>query len=161
MLIDNQKKTISLRLWKLLFLIIYGSIIVLLYTTSILDEPYKWITKNIVALVITVVFIGYYLYHYLLNQNYIYFNDTGVKIVIRFYSLRPLSSNKNSIEILKPNLHKFEVVEKFFGLKEILVLYQKTKSGIAKYPPICLSALTNEEKTKLKEALRKYAPDGQ
>jgi hypothetical protein len=160
MLIDNQKKTIGLRLRNLLFLILYGSIIILVYTTTFLDEPYKFLTKNLLSILLTIIFFSYYVYYYILDLNYIYFNDAGQKIIIRFYSLRPLSSNKNSIEILKTDLYKFEIIEKLFGLKEKLVIYQKTKSGIAKYPPICLSALNNEEKTKLQEALKKYKRNG-
>ncbi len=155
MTIDNNRKSISIRLRKLMAMLLAGALIIIVYFTDILHSPEGWFTKHHLAGLILLIYILYYIFDYMLEQNYIYYTDSGDKIMFRYYSLRPLESSQNSIEIAKSDFHDFKVIRSFFNLKEKIVLYQATRRGIAKYPPISITALNKTEKEKLFNSLNR------
>ena len=88
-----------------------------------------------------------------LNFNFIIYKEGDDKIILRYYPLHPFHDNFKSIEIPKNCLAKYELETKTFGLKPIITLYQLTEKGIARYPSICLSALSKSDRNKLIESL--------
>ncbi len=64
---------------------------------------------------------------------------------------------KNSIEIPKNIFTHYELLPSLLNLKPKIVLYAKNRSGVAKYPPVCLSALTSSERHQILKALDKLA----
>jgi tripartite-type tricarboxylate transporter receptor subunit TctC len=52
----------------------------------------------------------------------------------------------------------YKIESRFFGLIQSIILYQRIQQGIAKYPPVHISALTREEKSKLIRSLNQYSP---
>jgi hypothetical protein len=155
MILDNNKYAILLRLRKLLILLVSCTIIVILFTTDLMVEPVLGISRLWVSLFIALLVVLYYLWGIILDHHYIYFSDNKDKIIIRYYSLKPLSQESHSIEIPKNEFVRYEIKSSMGGRKHKLILYQQTTKGIAKYPPVCLSALSQSEKTKIVEALRK------
>ncbi len=155
MIIDNNRKSISLRLRKLMAMLFTGALIIIVYFTDILQSPGSWFTKHHLAGFFLLLYVLYYLFDYMLEHNYIYYSDMGDKIVVRYYSLRPLESSQNSIEIPKSEFHDFRITRSFLNLKERIVLFQNTRRGIAKYPPISITALNKAEKEKLMSSLGK------
>lgn len=156
--INNQLRTIRFKLWKFLFLLVFVLLIITLHFTSIWVEPKFGITRIHLTILFTGLILAYYVIEYILDFQYIYYSDHGEKIILRYYSLRPMQNLKSAIEIPKGNLVKFEVLSSFLNLKPKLVLYAKNRNDIAKYPSVCLSALTKTERQKLIQSLQRWAP---
>lgn len=154
MIIDAKKSTIRSQLRKLFFLLLLVLFLVLLYTTEYFtDPPLFGIDRNKYALAATVLYALYYSLSYFRDTSYIYFNNNSSKIIIRYYSLRPLSSEQNSLEIQKADLYKAEIEEKLGGLRRYLIIYQRTAKGIAKYAPISISILNKKDVDQLAREL--------
>lgn len=153
MIIDTQKSTIGIQLRKLVFLLLLVLFLVLLYTTRYFYEPLLGIERNQYAIIATLIYILYYAFSYFRDFNYFYFNNNSSKIIIRYYSLKPLSSEQSSVEINQQEFHKFEIKESWGGLRKYLIVYQKTTKGIAKYPPISISILKKKDVDQLTREL--------
>lgn len=149
MVIDTQKSTIGIQLRKLIFLFLLVLFLVILYTTGLFYEPVMGIERNQFAIAAVVLYIIYYALTYLRDINYFYFNNNSSKIIIRYYSLRPLSSDQNSLEMNKQDFYKYEIKNTMGGLRKYLVIYQRTARGIAKYPPISISILKKKDVNQL------------
>ena len=85
--------------------------------------------------------------------NYIVFYAGPDKIRVRFKSLAPFNSSSNSVVIKTEDFHSYKIKYSLLGLKKVLILFQKTPSGLAKYPAIGFSALTDADIEKIKKAL--------
>lgn len=153
MIIDTQKNTIRIQLRKLIFLFLLVFFLVLLYTTTFFINPVLGIDRNTYAIAATALYICYYAFSYFRDIAYFYFNNSSSKIIIRYYSLRPLSSEQNSLEMNKVDFHKFELKNSFGGLRKYLIIYQRTAQGIAKYPPISISILKKKDVEQLTREL--------
>ncbi len=94
----------------------------------------------------------------LLNHQYIYYSDEGENIVFRYYTTGLIPGNKNSVEINKRTFSGFTTEKKFFGLIQILTLYQRIREGVAKYPPIFLGGLNAAQKAAIIKSLSSFAP---
>lgn len=92
------------------------------------------------------------------NYQFIYFSDDGDNIVFRFFTAGIVGGKKNSVEINKKTFAGFKTDSKFFGLGRSITLFQHIGNGVAKYPPIHISALTRVQRTKVIQALTKYSP---
>jgi len=149
MTINNQNRSAWIKLSYYLFVFIYlASIVVLLYLN--VNKPYLIIGG------ISVVFFLAITFSLFLNFNFIIYKETDDKIILRYYSLHPFHDNFKSIEITKQSIDSFELENKAFGLKPIITLYQQTEKGIAKYPSVCLSALSRKDREKIIRSLRKF-----
>ncbi len=156
MILENRKTAIKVRLRTFVATVVFATIISIIYTTRILNSTVLGLTKHQFTIFFALIYIFLLLYSYFLNLNYIYYSDNGYSIIFKYYSLRIFSNRKNSIEIPKKDFIQYDFEKKIFNLKENLVLYQRIKTGVAKYPPISISSLTKEEKIKLKKALSRY-----
>lgn len=107
-----------------------------------------------------VLFITYMIYRGNLRYHFISFSDEGGKIVIRFYRFGGITQKYRSYEIVKSMLYSYEIHYHFFGKRPELVIFQKTSKGIAKYPPIPITALTPEQLSALTQILSMYAIKG-
>ena len=99
------------------------------------------------------VFVLIIIFNNFRDFYYIYFSDNGNNIVFKFYSMRIFSGKKNTIEIHKKDFVKFETNSSLFKMRDYIIIYQKLKKGIAKYPPISITGLSKKDKTKLKKQL--------
>ncbi len=95
--------------------------------------------------------IGFILY---LDFNFITYKENEQKIILRYYALHPFHSQFKSIEIAKEALSGYAIKKKAFGLKQELTLLQKTDFGVAKYPSLCLSALSSSQIKKIMQSLQ-------
>lgn len=153
MIIDTQKSTIGIQLRKLAFLILLVFFLVLLYATTYFVTPVLGIERNHFAIAATLLYIVYYSFTYIRDLNYFYFNNNSSKIIIRYYSLKPLSSEQNSLEISKQDFQKYEIQNSLGGLRKYLIIFQRTAKGIAKYPPISISILKKKDVDQLTREL--------
>jgi hypothetical protein len=69
-----------------------------------------------------------------------------------------IPGNKNSVEINKRTFSGFTLEKKFFSLSQSITIYQRLKEGVAKYPPIYITALKREEKARVLNSLISFAP---
>jgi hypothetical protein len=146
MTINNQNRASWIKLSYYLFIFLYLATIILLLYLNV-NKPYEIIG------IMSVVFFAAIIFSFHLNFNFIIYKEGDDKIILRYYPLHPFHDNFKSIEIPKNCLAKYEVEKKTFGLKPKITLYQVTQKGVAKYPSVCLSALSKSEQNKLIESL--------
>jgi len=128
----------------------------ILLLSGIFKERIGGFEKTHVIIFLTVIYIIYVVFAYILNYNYFSFTDENEKLVFRFVSLRPFDNQKKAVEIKKQNFHGYKISHSFLNLKQDLILIIKTKNGIAHYPPISITALDKKQKNLLKAALNRF-----
>jgi hypothetical protein len=156
MTFDNSKTIISLRIKLFGATLIILTYIVLTYIAQMIKYPLLGMSDTAWTLILVSVYFIYALYPMFLNYQYISFSDEGEKIVIRYMSAGIAGGRKNSIEISKSSFSGYKTESRFFGLIQSITLFQKIQSGIAKYPPVYISALSAEQKTKVMKTLNLY-----
>jgi hypothetical protein len=158
MTFDNSRTIISLRIKLFAATIIILAYVVLTYVAKMIKYPVlgmsdtAW-TLILVGIYLLVVFLPMYL-----NYQFIHFSDDGEKIVFRYFNAGIAGGRKNSVEISKKTFSGYKRESKFFGLIQSIILFQKFNEGVAKYPPVYISALTREERTKVLKSLNLYSP---
>ncbi len=153
--ITNEKRAVNLRIQKSIALLILIIAIGLIYFANVLPQTFLGLSNNEIAILILAAFFIYFLFHYIRNHNYIYYSDTGNKLILRYFSLRPLEDKKNSIEFNKKELYSFEIDKKLAGFNRFIVLYRNTNQGVVKYPPVSITAMDNRSEKKLIAALHR------
>jgi hypothetical protein len=156
MQIDTQKTTISIYLWKMFLAIFFSALIILFLTTQWFNKPVLGLERYELVLISAGLYFFIIIIIYLLDLNYIYFNDDGDQIVIRYYPMRAFARRKKAIQIPKTGLAGFEIKKSLFGIRKSLVLHQKTKKGTAKYPAIGITSLNRKESELMVTQLKRY-----
>ncbi|MPQ48681.1 hypothetical protein GCQ56_16870 [Marinifilum sp. N1E240] len=149
MTINNQNRSAWIKLSYYLFIFLYLATMVLLLYLNV-DKPY------LIIGIMSAVFLSVIIFTLSLNFNFIIFKETDEKLILRYYPLHPFHDNFKSIEIQKRSLAYFELDNKVFGLKPVITLYLQTEKGIAKYPSVCLSALSKNDREKVILSLKKF-----
>jgi hypothetical protein len=155
--IENKKKTIKINQMRYIAVIIFLPLIVLLLTSDVIEDTLWGLNKYHWAIVLTLIYIGLNIYEHIRDYNYIYVDDSEEKILFRYISLQPLKNRKYSIEIEKGKFYKYKIVRSFMNIRKHIILYVNTPHGIAKYPPISITALDEDNMNKLKKLLNQYA----
>jgi hypothetical protein len=158
MTFDNSKKIISLRLKLLGATILFLSYMVLTYAARMIKYPLLGMSDTAWTLILVAIYLFIVFLPMILNYQFISFSDEGEKIVLRYFSTGMAAGKKNSVEIEKKVFAGYETKSRFFGLIQSITLYQQLKEGVAKYPPVYLSALSREEKTKVFRSLNSNSP---
>jgi hypothetical protein len=152
MIINNKEISTRLRLGFMMFALVYMALIVL-------SLIFSWSKNHMIELVSSIIFLLFVVYFVAMKFCYIYYNSESSKILLRYSPLQPLLYGNYSIEVPKKSLVKFEIVDKFFGLRKDLILYVKTPQGVAKYKPVSLSTLTKIEVENLVQNLNNVLAD--
>lgn len=153
--IENTKKTLIINQLRYITVIAFIVIVVVLLTTDLIRTEFLGLSKYYWAIIAVLIYLGQNIFEYLKDYNYIYFSDENNKILFRYIPLRPFRNKRYSIEINKQEFHGYKI-ERPSIFKQQIVLYVKTQQGVAKYPPISISALKEEEFNKLKKALNQH-----
>jgi hypothetical protein len=157
MVIDNQNNLYKI---KSKFFII-GFIFIVLITFSLMSDFFKVYFFDfsgwLYAFLFFTIFIIIITYRSILNYNYILFDDESDKIILRYYPIKIFEKKFKSIEISKISYKGFEEKIYFFKQKHDIILYQKTIKGIAKYPPVSITALDKQQKKDLLFSLKNYS----
>ena len=156
MVIDIQKKVIQLRLQKLVITILLVLSIIFFGLTGVVKNTFLGLDKYAYLVIFAAVYILYIVYQMMAELNYIYFNDSGNKIIIRYFSTSILNTRKHSIEIPKEMFYGFKIEKKLLGVKQILTLFQKNGKNIAQYPPISISLLNKYQRGDMNKTLLNY-----
>jgi len=91
-----------------------------------------------------------------LNYQYIFYSDEGENILLRYFTAGIIGGRKNSIEISKKAFSGYKTSTGLFGLTQSIILFQKFQEGIARYPPVYISALSREERKKIIRSLNQH-----
>ena len=149
MIIDTKEETSALWKAKIVVLAIYTVLIV----STVFFIPVDRTVEILICGALSAVFLMFYWFQYKMEYTYFYFSNNSNNLIFKFYTLRIFYGKPKTIEIPVKSFVKYDIVTDFFDKKDLLVLYQKTPKGIAKYPPISLTLLSKNQKTDLKRVL--------
>jgi hypothetical protein len=154
MTFDNSKRIINLRITFFMATILLLAYLALAYVAKLIKFPMLGMTDTFWTVLLVSVWVILTFMPMLLNYQYVAYSDDGDKIIFRYYTSGFVSGKKNSVEIDKRSFSGYSLNSRFFGLIQSIILYQKFYEGEAKYPPIFISALSREEKSKVIRSLK-------
>lgn len=154
MKIENRKETYRIWLQKFVATVIFAPLVLVFSFANYFDEPFLGLGRAWLILIVTFLYLLLIVYHHILNPYYIFYSDNGDKIQLKFYPVRAFNQKKKSFLIPKDKLVKFETKKKLLG--EQIIIFQKFKKGVGKYPPVPLTGLSKEDRNKLKSSLSRY-----
>lgn len=155
MIIDIERTIILKTKGKFFALIILAVVICALLFLPFGNDLINGISNSLLAIFVAAAYIIYAFYETFRNYNYIYFNDESDKIVLRYFSTAIFTKTKNSIEIPKKEFAGYNLRSFFLRYRESIVLFRKTAKGVAKYPPVSITALSGEQRNSLLTTLNK------
>jgi hypothetical protein len=158
MTFDNSRTIISLRIKLFGATVLLLAYITLAYVAKIIKFPLFGLSDTIWTLALVTVYLIIVFLPMALNYQFLFFSDDTEKIVFRYFTSGIVGGKKNSVEIEKRSFHGYKIESRFFGLIQSITLFQMFKEGVAKYPPVYISALSREEKAKIIKALNMYSP---
>jgi len=161
MTFDNSKEIISVRIKLFFATVVAIAWIVLAYLAKLIKFPLLGIEDGIWTLIVVILWILVAFMPMILNYQYVSYSDESEKIVFKYFNAGIVGGKKNTIEINKNAIAGYETRSKYFGLSKSLILFQKMGQGMAKFPPVYISALTKEQRDKLYRSLALYVPGKQ
>ena len=156
MTLDNSRTIISLRIKLFAITVIFLVYIVLTYVAKIIKYPILGINETGWTVFFVIIYFILAFLPMFLNYQYILYSDDNEKIIFRYFSAGIVGGRKNSVEINKTSFSGYKIESRFFGLIVSITLFQKFQEGVAKYPPIYISALSQKEKEKVIKSLNSY-----
>jgi hypothetical protein len=158
MTFDNSRTIISLRIKLFGATVLLLAYITLAYVAKMIKFPFLGMSDTIWTLTLVTVYLIIVFLPMVLNYQFLFFSDDTEKIVFRYFTSGIVGGKKNSVEIEKRSFHGYKIESRFFGLIQSITLFQMFKEGVAKYPPVYISALSREEKAKIIKSLNMYSP---
>jgi hypothetical protein len=158
MTFDNSKRIINLRIIFFTATILLLAYLALAYVAKLIKFPMLGMNDTVWTVMLVSIWVVLTFMPMFLNYQYVAYSDDGDKIIFRYYTSGFVSGKKNSVEIEKRSFSGYSVKARFFGLIQSITLYQKFYEGEAKYPPIYISALSREEKSKVIRSLKSLTP---
>lgn len=152
---DNNNEVVRVQMLKLIYLLIVAVFIAFSFSSDLWNyvEQSTGISKWMFSITLFSIYLVYYIFHIVVRSSYIYFDDDGPKVIIRFYNLNPFDSKKNSYEIPKDQLVDYSFRRSLFGLRQQVTIVRRMTSSNAQYPPFSISLLPEGQKKKLFVAL--------
>ncbi len=157
MTINIRRTVIKKKLRSFFTTIIVILIIVLILFTNVYDENIFKIDKVLITLIIVAIYFLTIIFNVIRDFNYIYYNDDGDKLLLRYFSLSIFTQKKNSIEIPKRLFAGYKLEKSFMGLREKIVLLQQLENRIARYPAVSITALNSEQKKNIISSLNRFS----
>jgi hypothetical protein len=158
MTLDNSKTIISIRIKLFSATVVLLAYLALAYVAKLIKFPLLGISDSSWTVILILIWLILAFIPMALNYQFISYSDEEDFIIIRYFPAGIVGGKKNSVEINKTTFSGFKIETRFFGLIQSIVLLQKVQGGVAKYPPIYISALSREEKAKVIKSLNLYAP---
>jgi len=158
MTLNNSKSIINLKITRRVSIVVFLTFLTLSYAANIIKFPLLGMSRVTWTIILLAIFLLIIFLPILLNYHYVSFSDEGENIIFRYFSMGIIPGNKNSVEINKRTFSGFTLEKKLFGLSQGITMYQRLKEGVAKYPPIYITALKREEKARVLNSLNSFAP---
>ena len=158
MKLDNSKTIISFRIRLFTVTVLFLGYIILSYAAKAFKLSLFGLSDTIWTIILAFIWLFIALIPMFLNYQYVTYSDEGDTIIFRYFTSGIVGGKKNSVEIDKRTFAGYKTEKKLFGLIWSITLYQHLREGVAKYPPIYISALNKEERSKIFRSLNLYAP---
>jgi hypothetical protein len=158
MTFDNSKTIISLRIKLFLATIVLLAYLAMAYVIKLIKFPLLGMSDTVWTVILIAIWAVLAFMPMVLNYQFISYSDEGEFIVIRYFTAGIVGGKKNSVEINKATFQGFKVESRLFGLIQSISLFQKFQQGVAKYPPVYISALSRLEKEKVIKSLNLLSP---
>jgi len=158
MTFDNSRTIISLRIKLFVATIILLGYLGIVYAANLIKFPLLGLSDTVWTLILVAVYLVIAFIPMLRNLQFVFYSDEAENIVFRYFFAGIVGGKKNSVSIAKKSFAGYKTESKYFGLSNSIILFQKMGQGIAKYPPVYISALSRDQKNKLFESLNKYTP---
>ncbi len=156
MTIDIKRTVLRTQLTRFILAIIFTISVVTVLIHKVFRNEILGLDREQWALILVFIYIVIAAIDFIREPYYIYFKDDGSKIILRYFSLGFFNKQKNAIEIPKQDFRGFEKKKYLLGLKEKIILSQKIRGKIAKYPAVSITSLNRKEKEKILASLEKY-----
>jgi len=157
MKLDSSKTIINSKIKLFAVTVLFLAYIILSYAT----KHFKLTLFGWSDTVWTIIFVSIWTFILLLptilNYQYISYSDDDEFIVFRYFKSGIFSGRKNSVEIEKKTFAGYKTEKQLMGLSLSITLYQNLEKGVAKYPPIYISALNKEQRTIIFNSLNQYS----
>ena len=128
------------------------------YFAKIIKFPFLGMSDTIWILILVGINLSIAFMPMILNYQYIFFSDEGEKIIFRYFTAGIVGGRKNSVEIDKRSFAGYKIETRFFGLIHSITILSAFKEGVAKYPPVYISALSAEERAKMIQLIKFICP---
>jgi len=158
MTFDNSKTIISLRIKLFGVTVVLLTYIALTYVAKMIKFPLLGMSDITWTLILVAIWLIIAFMPVFLSYQFISFSDDEDKIIFRYFNAGIVGGKKNSVEIYKSTFSGYKIESAIFGLKQSIILSQRFKEGFANYPPIFISALTKEERTRVERSLNSLLP---
>jgi len=147
MQIDNKERASKIKLINMLIpLLVVIAMGILYLVTEIRDIKY--------AVIAVLLLISYFVIMAKIKPTFLSVFIGPDIMRFRFKSLSPFNTSNNTIQLKPAQFNRFEFKKVFFGLNKQIILYINSPSGLAKYPPISVSAVKATEIEKITKALQ-------
>jgi len=157
MKLDNSKTIISSKI-KLFAVTVFFSAHIILSATKLFELTLFGWSSMVWTIIFVSIWIFIVLLPMILNYQFISYSDDDEFIVFRYFKSGIFGGRKNSIEIEKKTFAGYKTEKQLMGLSLSITLYQNLEKGIAKYPPIYISALNKEQRAMIFRSLNQYSP---
>jgi hypothetical protein len=158
MTFDNSKTIISIRIKLFGATVVLLTYLALAYVAKLIKFPLLGLSDTSWTIILIGIWVILALIPISLNYQYISYSDEGEFLIFRYFTAGIVGGKKNSVEINKTTFSGYNKETRFFGLIESITLFQKFQQGVAKYPPVYISALSRIEKDKVIKSLNTYSP---
>lgn len=158
MKLDNSKAIISFRIRLFAVTVLYLGYIILSYAAKTFKLTLFGLSDTAWTILFAAIWLFVALLPMFLNYQFVSYSDEGETITFRYFTAGIVGGKKNSVEIDKRTFAGYKTEKKLFGLVTSIILFQYFKEGVAKYPPIFISAMGKEERAKVLRSLNLYTP---
>jgi hypothetical protein len=157
MTLDNSKTIVGIRIKLFGATIVFLAYIILAFAANIIKFPLLGMSDTLWTVILTIIYVFIAILPMILNYQFVFYSDDTDKIVFRYFTSGIVGGKKNSVEIDKRSFGGYKTEKRMFGLVQSIVLFQNFREGVAKYPPVYISAMTKEEKAKVFKSLNSYS----
>lgn len=158
MTFDNSKTIIGVRIKLFAATVLFLAYVALAYAAKLIKFPLFGLSDTAWTLILVAIYLVVAFMPMVLNYQFVFFSDEGEKLVFRYFNAGIVGGKKNSVEIGKRTFAGYKTESRLFGLVRSIILLQQMGNGVAKYPPIFISALSKDQSAKLYSSLNAYAP---
>ena len=156
MTFNNGERIVVFRLLGFVSTIVYVLFVFFAYFPKAFRKVFSESELNLITGGLTIIYFGIILWPMLMKYHYISFSADARNITFRWYKTGLMPGESRSIEIPAERYAGYDLTRKYFGLYVYLTLYQNIQNRRAAYDPICINALTKEQRQKLFDTLNSY-----
>jgi hypothetical protein len=158
MKLDNSKTIISFRIKLFSVTVLFLAYIIMSYAAKMFKLTLFGMSDTFWTIILAAIWLFIAFIPMFLNYQYVNYSDEGETIIFRYFTSGLVGGKKNSIEIDKRTFAGYKTEKKLFGLVWSVTLFQNFKEGVAKYPPVYISALNKEQRSKILRSLNLNTP---